>query len=656
MDPIFKPRPKLWPAGLVVRVQAFCIDALLLVLLGAPFLWLSQHRLVSRLDDFSPTSLFVNWLLPAIYFIGFWRWQGASFGMLFSGIRVVDFYSGEKPTLKQTLLRWVGAVVSLLPLGLGLWWSAVDARGQSWHDRLAGTQVVWRRARAEGEPEELGYLLRHWRGEQGLAQSFWVNNLLLATPLAMLITGLMSWIGAKGEHLQASAIAVIVGWPLMLALDTWCVVGAWRSAGNYLRHNGAALWGYGARLLMGLGMLQVAASLLVGFLPQLGEYWQMARGIDPIGRTEFHLAEDGTSVRMEGPIGMGDATRLDTLMKAQPQLQRFELQSPGGRLYEAERMAEMISGRSGASAWVVEHCESACTILFLAAPSRQLMPEARLGFHRASSGTYNPVFDELANKELEKTYRKLNLPDYFIKRTLKTPSRSMWYPSMDELISHALIPEPPKTLDIFLPPGADSPLKAYVEALRANPAWYALEGRFSGSIEQAAQRMQAARQAQLPEDAVQAAGYMVAAEQMGTLVHELQPVLRHQLVRQVEAQLRAAKAQSPEACQGLLGGQLILRRLLPLELHVTDSHWMQEAANSPRARRSSNVPTPVELEVVRRRLGPLAPGMLAHWWGAQPGVPAAPRCEQVLQILDQLGRLPVQQRELAERLMFQRPA
>ena len=97
MDPIFKPRPKLWPAGLVVRVQAFCIDALLLVLLGAPVLWVSQHRLVSRLDDFSPTSLFVNWLLPAIYFIGFWRWQGASFGMLFSGIRVVDFYSGEKP-------------------------------------------------------------------------------------------------------------------------------------------------------------------------------------------------------------------------------------------------------------------------------------------------------------------------------------------------------------------------------------------------------------------------------------------------------------------------------------------------------------------------------------------------------------------------------
>ncbi len=655
MDPRFKPRPKLWPATLPVRVQAFCIDAALLIMLGAPLLWVSQHRLVSRLDDFSPVSLFVNWLLPALYFIGFWSWQGASFGMLFSGIRVVDFYTGEKPTLKQTALRWVGAVVSLLPLGLGLWWAAADARGQSWHDRLAGTQVVWRRARVEGEPEERGYLQRHWLGEQSLVQSFWINNLLLSTPMAMLVTGLMSWIGAKGEHLQAGAIAVMLGWPLMLALHTWCVVGAWRSAGRYLDRNGSALWGYGARLLMGLGMLQIAASLLVGFLPQLGEYWQMARGIDPIGRTEFHVTEDGSTVRLEGPIGMGDATRLDAILKAQPQLQRFELQSPGGRVYEAERMAEMIAGRSGASTTVVEHCESACTILFLAAPKRQLMPEARLGFHRASTGTYNPVFEELANKELEKTYRNLNLPEHFITRTLKTPSRSMWYPTMDELISHALIPEPPKTLDVFLPLGTESPVRAYVEALNANPAWYALEGRSTGSIEQAAQRMQAARQAGLPDDAVQTAGYMVVAEQMATMVHELRPVQRHKLVQQIEAELKAAKAQSPEACQGLLAGQLILRRLLPLELQVGQSSWLQEAVNAPKERRASNQPTAVELEVVRRSLGGLAPGMLAHWWGPQAGAAAAPRCDQVLQLLRQSGALRTPQRELAERLMFQVP-
>lgn len=48
----------------------------------------------------------------------------------------------------------------------------------------------------------------------------------------------------------------------------------------------------------------------------------------------------------------------------------------------------------------VGDCQSACTLLFLAGSSRQLMPGAQLGFHRASSGTYNPAFDEIANQHL----------------------------------------------------------------------------------------------------------------------------------------------------------------------------------------------------------------------------------------------------------------
>ena len=45
-------------------------------------------------------------------------------------------------------------------------------------------------------------------------------------------------------------------------------------------------------------------------------------------------------------------------------------------------------------------CASACTLVFLAGNPRQLAPEGQLGFHRASTGTYNPVFEELANQVL----------------------------------------------------------------------------------------------------------------------------------------------------------------------------------------------------------------------------------------------------------------
>ena len=129
-----------------------------------------------------------------------------------------------------------------------------------------------------------GYFKAHWLGEHSLPRSYWLNNFLVATPLAMALTGLMSWISVKGDSLQISAIVVLIGFPLLIALNVWCLVGAWRSARNYLQERGLALWGWLARISLVLGTAQLAASVLFGFLPNLGEYAQMARGIDPLGQ------------------------------------------------------------------------------------------------------------------------------------------------------------------------------------------------------------------------------------------------------------------------------------------------------------------------------------------------------------------------------------
>lgn len=101
-------------------------------------------------------------------------------------------------------------------------------------------------------------------------------------------------------------------------------------------------------------------------------------------------------------------------------------------------MAEALKARhQGARA--VGTCASACTLVFLAGSPRHLSPEGQLGFHRASTGTYNPVFEELANQELAKTYRRLGLPESMIDKTLNTPSRSMWYVPREELQRYELI-------------------------------------------------------------------------------------------------------------------------------------------------------------------------------------------------------------------------
>ncbi|PTT75522.1 hypothetical protein DBR42_28735, partial [Pelomonas sp. HMWF004] len=376
--------------------------------------------------------------------------------------------------------------------------------------------------------------------EQSLVRSYWVNNVLLATPFAMALTGLMGWISAKGDSLQISAITLLLGFPLLLALSVWCTVGGWRSASAYLREHGSLLWGWLARISLALGALQLVVSVVFGFLPSLDEYWQMARGIDPIGQAKFSLSGDGRSLRLDGVIGMGDGARLRALLEsdAARDLRRVELASPGGRVREAEKMAAALK-QHGHGSRAVGTCASACTLVFLAGQPRQLTPGARLGFHRASSGTYNPVFDELANQALAESYRDLGLPQSMIDKTLRTPSRGMWFVPRDELVSYALIAPLPQTLAIAVPPAGVSRLPDFEDALRIHPVWDALEQHTAGTIPPLAQRMFELRNAGATDDEVQAAALPLLAKLMPGLIESSSVALRRRYVQLVADQLKA---------------------------------------------------------------------------------------------------------------------
>lgn len=514
------------------------------------------------------------------------------------------------------------------------------------------------RARVAQAPQT-GYFKRHWRGELSLVRSYWLNNFLLATPFVLGLTGLMSWISVKGDSLQVSAIVMLVGLPLLLALDVWCIVGAWRSAREYLRNHGSLLWGWLARISLALGALQLAASVLFGFLPQLGEYWQMARGIDPIGQAKFSLSADGRSLRMDGVIGMGDGERLRTLLasEAARDLKRVELSSPGGRVREAERMAAALKeGRHEARA--VGTCASACTLVFLAGHPRQLAPEGQLGFHRASTGTYNPVFEELANQELAKTYRELGLPQSMIDKTLRTSSRSMWFVPREELLSHSLIAPSPRTLAIPLP-DANARLADFDDALRMHPVWEALERRTAGTIDTVAKRMLAARSAGAADEDVQASALAPLADQMPGLLNGTDGVLRRRYVQLVGDQLKALrappKAGARPACRDLLDGRLSARQQMPLELQVRETQWLLDAANGTPPRWAPKPPSAIEIEVFDRTIGSNALGMLSRLWADTPHAThpgAGASCDPVIATLDRLPAQSPARRELAEKLLF----
>lgn len=71
-----------------------------------------------------------------------WRRYGATPGKMVLDMKVVDATTGELPSLKQCVIRYLGYMLSALPLCLGFISVAWNPKKQSWHDRLAGTVVI----------------------------------------------------------------------------------------------------------------------------------------------------------------------------------------------------------------------------------------------------------------------------------------------------------------------------------------------------------------------------------------------------------------------------------------------------------------------------------------------------------------------------------
>ena len=82
-------------------------------------------------------------LLGVIYFCYFWSsyGKGQTLGMRALNIKVVKT-DGSQLDLVGAFLRYIGLIVSIIPLFLGVIWAAFDAQKQGWHDKIAGTYVV----------------------------------------------------------------------------------------------------------------------------------------------------------------------------------------------------------------------------------------------------------------------------------------------------------------------------------------------------------------------------------------------------------------------------------------------------------------------------------------------------------------------------------
>ncbi|WP_456407250.1 RDD family protein [Thiolapillus sp.] len=135
--------------GLFRRLAAIFYDAVLVAALVAAAFTLVYLPLATGfgLENIKDYPLYQTAMTIWIFSVGigfhlwFWTHGGQTLGM--RAWRIMLFSDdGRSPSLKQAIVRYAMAIVSLAALGLGFLWILVDPQKRAWHDIVSGTRLV----------------------------------------------------------------------------------------------------------------------------------------------------------------------------------------------------------------------------------------------------------------------------------------------------------------------------------------------------------------------------------------------------------------------------------------------------------------------------------------------------------------------------------
>ena len=147
--------------------------------------------------------------------------------------------------------------------------------------------------------------------------------------------------------------------------------------------------------------------------------------------------EGGVAVVGTGPITSGDRAKLVALLDGLPLATPAKvllLNSPGGSVLEAERLAGTIRS-SGLPIALVDNsvCASACFLLFAAAPRKLVEAGSRVGVHSASLDAKENVGTMAATTAMARDASGYGVPASVIGRMVTTEPGQMAWLSDDEL-------------------------------------------------------------------------------------------------------------------------------------------------------------------------------------------------------------------------------
>ena len=122
-----------WRRFLATLIDSFLFSIILLIIFGP---------VVMNAGIFTPIGL-LQTAVSMVITIVFWMKLTGTPGKLLLSCHVVDAETFRPLTLKQSVIRYVAYLASILPLMLGFVWIAFDKHKQGFHDKIAHTVVLY---------------------------------------------------------------------------------------------------------------------------------------------------------------------------------------------------------------------------------------------------------------------------------------------------------------------------------------------------------------------------------------------------------------------------------------------------------------------------------------------------------------------------------
>jgi len=293
------------------------------------------------------------------------------------------------------------------------------------------------------------YLKLHWRGNLSLAQSFWVNLVLLFLLFGILERFLFPPYIEDELAVTGGVIAYII--VVKLIVYPWQVVGVLRSCDLRFKSDTGRLWATAAQvaLVVSLAATLIATIEIYQSLQGFKRNLMLKEAIPPEPLYSLDLIKQNKLIHLRGPFEIGITNSVEDLIDQHPEITGIILDSEGGQIYEGRGLARLIR-ENRLQTFSLEKCLSACTTAFIAGTTRSLGTNARLGFHQYKTYSLIPSIN-IDNEQAKDMaiFVKQGVSPEFLEKVFIRPPEEMWWPDIDELLSAGVVHQTGFTLDNY---------------------------------------------------------------------------------------------------------------------------------------------------------------------------------------------------------------